>query len=66
MEEYKLRFFFFLQVYLNIKDNFEYLYQSVDCKRLLSMVVGVVRSSCEKPLDIHDTTFSVLTILFKV
>ena len=48
------------------QQKFEFLYQLVERKRLLSTVVGVATFSSDKHLDFHDTTFSVLSSLFKV
>ena len=49
-----------------MKQNFEFLYHLIDGERLLSVLVGTLRFSAEKPLDFHDTTFSVLPSLFKM
>ena len=49
-----------------ISKNFESPYQLNDRERLLSVVVGVVSLLADKPLDFHDTTFSVSPSLFKV
>ena len=42
------------------------MYNSIDGERLLSVVIGVVSLSAEKPLDFHDTIVSVLPSLFNV
>ena len=56
---------FFKELPLNIKQKFEFSCHLIDGKRLLSVVVGAVRFSADKPLDFHDTTFSVSFSLFK-
>ena len=48
------------------KQKFEFLYHVIDWARLLSVVVGVPSFLNDKPLDFHDTTFSVLPIFFEV
>ena len=35
------------------------MYHLIDRERLISVAVGVVRSSVDKSLDFHDKTFSV-------
>ena len=42
---------------LNIKQKFEHLEHLIDRDKLLSVVLGVVSFSFNKPLDFHDTTF---------
>ena len=66
--ECKLRFsfFFFKQLPLNTEQKFEFACQLIDGERLLSVVVGVVGSSADNPLDFHGTIVSVLRSLFKV
>ena len=59
-------FLCFKQLNLNIKQMFEFLFHLIDGERLLSEVMGVSSFLVEKPLDFHDTTFSVLLSLFKV
>ena len=59
-------FFCFKQLPLNIKQNFEFPYQLIDGERLLSVVVGVVNFSFDKPSSFHGTLFSVSPSLFKV
>ena len=54
------------QLSLNINQKFEFSYHLSDGERLLSAVVGVESFLVVKPLDFHDTTFSVLPSLFKV
>ena len=58
-------FFYFKKLSLNTEQKFKFLYHLIGGERLLSVVVGV-RLLVEKPLDFHDTTFSVSYILFKV
>ena len=60
-----MRFFCFKQLPLNIEQNFEFSYQSIDGKRILSVVVRILKLSSDKPSDFHDTNFSVLLSLFK-
>ena len=48
---------FFKQLPLRIKQKFEYLFH---------VGVGVLSFSADKPLDFHDTTFSVSPNLFKL
>ena len=55
-----------MQLPLNTKQKFEFPYQLTDEERLLSVVLGVASFSVDKPLDFHDTIFSVSTSLFKV
>ena len=62
----KAAFFPFKQLSLNTKQKYESLYCLNDGERLLSVMVGVVSSSPDKPLDFHDTTFSILPSLCKV
>ena len=61
-----MHFFLIKQLTLNMKQNFEFLYHLIDGERLLSVLVGTLRFSADKPLDFHDTTFSVLPSLFKM
>ena len=56
----------FKQLSLNTKQKFELLYHLINGERLLSVVVGVVCFLADKPLDFHDTNFSVSFTLFKV
>ena len=58
--------FCFKQLPLNTKEKVKSLYHSIDGERLLPLVVAVVSFSAGKPLDFHDTTFSVSPSLFKV
>ena len=51
---------------LKFKQKFEFLYHLIDWERLLSVVVGVAGFLNDKPLDFHDTTFSVSPIFFEV
>ena len=51
--------FCFDQLPLNTKQKCEFLYHLIDGGKLSSIVVGVVSFSADKPLDFHDTTFSV-------
>ena len=37
----------------------EFLYHLIDGEKLLSLVVGVVSFSVDKPLNFHNPTFSV-------
>ena len=62
----KVTFFCFKQLPLNIKQKFEFSYHLIDRERLISVVVGVVSFSVDKPLDFHDTTFSVSPNLIEV
>ena len=55
-----------MQLPLNTKSRFESPYNLIERERLLSVAVGVVSFSTDKPLDFHDTTFSVLPSLFEV
>ena len=48
-------FLFFFS--LNIKQKFEFLEHLLDGEKLLSVVLGVVSFSFDKPLHFHDTTF---------
>ena len=59
-----MHFVCFEQLSLNTKQKFEFSYHSFDGERLLSVAVGVVGCSADKPLDFHDTIFSVLPSLF--
>ena len=52
-------FFCSKQLPLNIKQKYEFLYHFVDRERVLSVVVGVVSFSVNKPLEFHHTTFSI-------
>ena len=52
-------FFCFKKLPLNIKGKFEFLYDSIDRERLLSVVVEIQKFLVHKPLDFHYTTFSV-------
>ena len=61
-----LSFFCFKQLPLNTKQKFEFACHLIVGERLLSVVVGVVSFSTEKPLDFHDTIFSVSPSLFKL
>ena len=58
--------FSFKQLPLNTKQKIEFLYHLIDGKRLLLLVVGAVRFSADKPLDLHDTIFPLSPCLFKV
>ena len=62
----KVAFFCFMHLSLNIKQKFEFFYHSIKGEKLLSVVVAVVSSSVNKPLDFDDTTFSVWPLLFKI
>ena len=53
-------FLYFKQLLLNTKEKFESLCNLIDGERLLSVAVGVVIFSVDKPLDFHGTTFSVV------
>ena len=55
----------FKQFPLNIKQKFESPYHLIYGERLLSVVVGVVSFLVEKPLDFHDTAFTVSSCLLK-
>ena len=57
--------FCFKQLPLDTKQKFEFLYHLIDGERLLSVVVGLVIFSADKPLDFNNTIFSVLLSLFK-
>ena len=61
-----MRFLCFKQFPLNIEQKFEFPYHLIYGERLLSVVVGVVNFSTDKPLDFHDTTISVSPSLFKI
>ena len=54
-----LFFFFFEQLPVNTKQKFEFPHRLIDGERLLSVVVGAVNFSAEKPLDFY-IIFSVL------
>ena len=58
-------FFCFKQLPLNTKQNFELLCHLIDGERLLPVAVGVVRFLADKPLDFHDTIFSIWPSLLK-
>ena len=58
--------FRFKQRPLNDKQKIGSPYQLTDGERLLSIVVTVVNFSADKYLGFHDTTFSILSSLFKV
>ena len=45
-------FFCFKQLPLNFKQKFEFPYDLIDGERLLSVVVGVVSFSVDKPLEV--------------
>ena len=55
-----------MQLHLNTKQKFEFPYHLIDGERLLSVMVGVVIFSADKPSDSHGATFSVLPSFFKV
>ena len=59
-------FFCFKQSPLNTKQKFEFSYHFIDGERLLSVLVGVLRFSADKPLDFHDKIFSSSRSPFKV
>ena len=61
-----MHFFCFKQLPLNIKQKFGFSYHLIDGERLLSVVIGVESFLTDKPLDFHDTTFSVSPSSFKV
>ena len=42
------------------------MYHLVDGEKLLSVVVGLVRFSVDKPLDFHDAIFSVSPSIFRL
>ena len=65
-EGVKVVFLSFKQLPLNIKQKCESLPLLIDGERLLSVFVGVVIISVNKPLDFHDTTLSVSPSYFKV
>ena len=50
-------FFCFTQLPLSTKQKFEVLFRLFDRERLLSVVVGVVSFSADKPLDFYDAIF---------
>ena len=58
-------FFCFKQLSLNDKLELESPYQLTDGERLLPVVVEVVISLGDRPLDLHDTTLCVSPRLFK-
>ena len=55
----------FKKLPLNDKQKFESPYQLIDGEGLLSVVVGVVGFSVDKPLDFNHTTFFVSPSLLK-
>ena len=59
--------FLFTQLSLNIKQKFQFLYHIIDRIEYYidTLRVGVVRFLADKPLDFHDTTFSVSLSLFQ-
>ena len=58
--------FCFKQLPLNTKQNFESSCYLIVGKILLSVVVGVVSLSADKPLDFHYISFSLLLSVFKL
>ena len=58
--------FCFKQLPLNNKQQFEFPYHLINGERLLSVVVRVVSFKADKPLNFHDTAFSVSPSPFKV
>ena len=58
-------FFYFQQLRLSTKQKLESPYHLINGERLLSVVVGVVSFSANKPLDFHDTIFLVSPSFFK-
>ena len=61
-----LRCFCFKQLSLDTKQKFQFPYHLIDGERLVSVMLEVVRFTAEKPLDFHDTTFSVPPSISKV
>ena len=58
-------FFCLKHLTLNTKQKFDSLYHLIDGERLWSAVVGVVSLSADKPLNFHDTKFSVSPSIIK-
>ena len=56
----------FKQLLLDMKQKFGLSYHLIDGEKLLSVVIGVPTFLTDKPLDFHNTTFSVSPNLFKV
>ena len=59
-------FFGFKHLTLNIKQKNEFWHYLIDGERLLSVVVGAVSFSVDKPLHFHGTTFSESPSLLRV
>ena len=57
--------FLFMQLHLNTKQKFEFPYHLIDGERLLSVVVGVVIFSADKPSDSHGATFQYCQVFLK-
>ena len=62
----KVVFFCLKQIPLKIIEKFKFSYHLIDGEGLLLVVVGVAIFSVDKPLDFHDTTFSVSASLLKL
>ena len=62
----QVAFFGFKQLPLNTKQKFDFLYHLIDGEKLLSVVVGVLSFSTDKPLDFHDEIFLISPRPFKV
>ena len=62
----KFAYLCFKLLLLDIKQKFGFSYHLIDGERLLSVVIGVPTFLTDKPLDFHNTTFSVSPNLFKV
>ena len=56
----------FKQLLLDMKQKFGFSSHLIDGEKLLSVVIGVPTFLTDKPLDFHNTTFSVSPNLFKV